>query len=208
MEGAGYLATLLLALSLMVNNDLRFRWLNSGGCVAFIIYGLLIGAVPVVLTNTLLLGINAYALFKIYRRTEDFDLLEFHPDSNIVAKFLRFYADEIRTYFPAFRLEQPANAVRFMVLRDMAIANVFVAELQGDGSAIVRINYTVARFRDYKVGRFIFEKEYRYLLSKGINKLVYTEVINKEHREYLHRMRFQSEELGGQTCMVKYLNEA
>src|SRR5688572_17319812 len=60
IEGFGYLASLLLALSLMVNNDLRFRWLNSGGCVAFIIYGVLINAIPIILTNTGLLLINLY----------------------------------------------------------------------------------------------------------------------------------------------------
>jgi hypothetical protein len=90
VQATGYLASLLLALSLMVTNDLRFRWLNTGGYLSFNVYGLLIVAFPFILTNTLLLFINLFALVKIYRKKEDFDLLEFESDATLIAKFLRF----------------------------------------------------------------------------------------------------------------------
>lgn len=205
IQVAGYLASLLLALSLLVTNDLRFRWLNTGGCLAFIVYGILLNAFPIILTNTLLFFINVFALVKIYRRKEDFDLLEFNPDASLVHKFLRFYAADISTYFPHFQLGEAGNAIRFVVLRDMALANVFVATLSDDGTATVQFNYTVPKYRDYKVGRFIFEKERDYLLSKGIRKLVYTEVANKGHREFLHRMGFVPETANGKELVVKML---
>jgi hypothetical protein len=66
----GYLASLLLALGLMVNNDLRFRWLNTGGNIAFITYGTIINAIPVILTNVILLCINVFYLYRIYNRKE------------------------------------------------------------------------------------------------------------------------------------------
>ncbi|HET7898200.1 MAG TPA: YgjV family protein, partial [Flavisolibacter sp.] len=97
---AGYLASLLLALSLIVTNDLRFRWLNTGGCLAFIVYGALISAFPIILTNGILFFINVFALVKIYRKKEAFDLLDFEPDAALVHKFLRFYEADIKTYFP------------------------------------------------------------------------------------------------------------
>ncbi|HET7899273.1 MAG TPA: hypothetical protein VFL47_16415 [Flavisolibacter sp.] len=202
---SGYLASLFLALSLMVTNDLRFRWLNTGGCLAFIVYGALISAFPVILTNGILFFINVFALVKIYRKKEAFDLLEFEPGAALVHKFLRFYEADIKTYFPAFRLEENENDLRFVVLRDMAIANVFVATLAEDGTALVKFNYTIPKFRDYKVGRFLFEKEKDYLPSKGVKKLVYTDVFNKGHREFLERMGFQKETVNGTEGMVKYL---
>ena len=58
VHGSGYLASILLAISLMVNNDLKFRWLNTFGCLSFILYGIFIQAMPVILTNSLLLLIN------------------------------------------------------------------------------------------------------------------------------------------------------
>jgi len=205
IQAAGYLASLLLALSLIVTNDLRFRWLNTGGCLAFIVYGLLIGAFPIMLTNGILFFINLFALVKIYRKQEDFDLLEFKPDATLIAKFLRFYEADIRTYFPHYRLEEKENEIRFVVLRDMVLANVFVAALSEDGSGVVKFNYTVPKYRDYKVGRFIFEKERDYLLSKGIKKLLYTEVANSGHRAFLEKMGFQKESRDGQEYLVKYL---
>jgi hypothetical protein len=191
IQSFGYLASLLLGLSLLVNNDLKFRWLNTGGCAAFIVYGVLIGAFPIILTNTVLFGINLYALFKIYRKTEDFDLLEFGTDATLIKKFLTFYAKDIHGYFPGFKLEEAAHSIRFVVLRDVVVANVFVATLLDDGTAEVQLNYTIPQYRDYKVGRFIFEKEKDYLLSKGVKKLVYKNVTNKSHQQFLTVMGFE-----------------
>lgn len=206
IQVTGYLASLLLALSLLVTNDLRFRWLNTGGCLAFIVYGILIGAFPIILTNTLLLFINLFALLKIYRRTEDFELLEFGPDAVLMAKFLRYYETDFKTYFPHFRLEESSNNdVRFMVLRNMELANVFLATVTPDGTAVVKCNYTIPKFRDYKVGRFIFDKEKDFLLSKGIKRIVYSEVLNKGHEEFLGRMGFREEAQAEKVRFVKSL---
>jgi hypothetical protein len=188
----GYLASVLLALSLLVNNDLRFRWLNTFGCLAFIIYGVLIHAFPILLTNSLLLVINLFYLFKIYRyrAEEDFDLIPFQPGDLIVKKFLSFYSKDIEAYFPRYRQEDAANDIRFVVLRDMAIANIFIAHVSPEGNAEVKINYTVPKFRDYKVGRFIFDKEKNYLLSKNVKQVSYTTVDNKKHEDFLKTIGF------------------
>lgn len=186
----GYFASLLLGLSLLVTNDLKFRWLNTAGCLSFIVYGVFLEAVPLVLTNTVLLLINLYGLYKIYRKTEDFDLLEFSTDAALIKKFLSFYAKDVNAYFPHFKMEEAADAIRFVVLRDVVLANVFVALPGAGGTAEVLLNYTVPRYRDYKVGRFIFEKEKAYLLAKGIRKLVYRNVANKSHLHFLTEMGF------------------
>lgn len=196
IQSFGYLASLLLGLSLLVSNDLKFRWLNTGGCLAFIVYGVLIGAVPIVLTNTVLLLINLYGLFKIYRKTEDFDLLEFGTDATLIKKFLRFYAADVKAYFPDFTLEDATDSIRFVVLRDVVVANAFVATLPEEGTAEVQLNYTVPKYRDYKVGRFIFEKEKACLLSKGVKKLVYKTVSNKSHLRFLEVMGFEQKPEG------------
>ena len=204
IEGFGYLASLLLALSLLVTNDLKFRWLNTGGCLAFIVYGILIQAFPIILTNTILLLINLYSLLKIYKRKEAFDLLEFEGGNPLVEKFLGFYEADIQSYFPAFE-EPEKDCICFMELRDMAIANVFVASVK-EGIAEVKLNYTVPKYRDYKVGRFIFEKEKDYLISKGIRKLVYNEVANRSHKHFLEVMGFVNETKPGKPRFVKQLD--
>ena len=72
----------------------------------------------------------------------------------------------------------------------MAIANLFVATLTKNGNAIVEINYTEAKYRDYKTGSFIFFKEKQYLLQKGINNVVYENVFNKKHLDFIKIMGF------------------
>lgn len=86
----GYLASLLLALGLLVNNDLKFRLLNTAGNIAFIIYGVVLGAMPIILTNSILLAINLYYLYKIYNRKEYFELLEFSSGGIMIDRFLSF----------------------------------------------------------------------------------------------------------------------
>jgi hypothetical protein len=201
----GYTATLLLAISLLVNNDIRFRWTNSFGSIAFVLYGISLHALPVILTNGLLLCINVFYLVKIYRTHEDFDLAEFHSGDQIVKKYYSFHKNDIKKFFPDFTLEENEKELRFVVLRDLAFANIFVAHIADDGSAYVKINYTVPKYRDLKVGRFIFEKEKRYLINKGIKKIVYKSVFNKNHEHFLKVMGFEKTTTGNEECYSKIL---
>lgn len=199
----GYLATLLLALGLIVNNDIKFRWLNAGGCLAFIIYGTVLNAIPVILTNGILLVINIFYLYKIYNRKELFEIIEFTPGSILVDRFLSFYQSDIAAFFPDFKREQLEGNLNFVVLRDLVIANIFSVTISENGKAEVRINYTVSKYRDYKVGRFIFDKEKQYLLSKGVNKLVYSKVSHRNHEKFLNVMGFSKELVNSRECYVK-----
>ncbi|MEP6673730.1 MAG: hypothetical protein ABJA78_01190 [Ferruginibacter sp.] len=188
----GYLASLLLIIALLVNNDLQFRWFNTFGNVSFIIYALVFHAFPVLLTNGILLSINLYYLVKVYSRKEYFDLLEFKGDEKQLDKFMGFYQEDIALYFPGVSAEQMKGNLNFAVTRDLVIANIFSASLDDKGNATVLINYTVKKYRDYKIGRFIFDKEKQYLVSKGIKRIVYTSVFNKKHLAFLKVMEFAS----------------
>lgn len=201
----GYLASLMLILALIVNNDLKFRWYNLVGNIAFIVYGVILMAVPVLITNGILLFINIYYLQKVYRQKENFDLIEFLGEEKLAVKFLRFYADDIRAYFPAFEQQQLKNQLNFVVLRDLVIANMFSAHITPDGDAQVQLNYTVPRYRDYKIGRYLFEQEKQFLINKGIRRIVYTRVDNKHHRQFLQVMGFHEEQIDGMVCMTKHL---
>ncbi len=201
----GYLATLLLALGLLVNSDIKFRWLNASGNITFITYGVLLNAVPVILTNALLLCINAYFLFRIYNRKELFEIMEFGTGSIMVERFLQFYKNDIEKYFPSFKKEELEGKLNFVVLRDLVIANAFSTKVSSDGTAEVILNYTVAKYRDYKVGHFIFQKEKQFLLSKGIKKICYKSVSNKQHEKFLVKMGFKKETINAQKCLIKLL---
>jgi hypothetical protein len=199
----GYLATIFLALSLLVSNDLQFRWFNTLGCLSFIVYGALIGAFPVILTNTILLVINIYHLVKVYRyrAEEDFDLIPYSAGDPLVRKFLSFYDRDVQAYFPHYTEGEDEN-LRFFVLRDMAIANVFAASVEDGGTLTVHLNYTVPKYRDFKVGRFLFDKGRSFLERQNVRRIVYKQVAHPGHAQFLRKMGFVQE--GGR--YVKHLS--
>ena len=201
----GYIASFFLACSLLVTQALKFRWLNILGNLFFITYGVLILAWPVILANGILLAINIYQLFRLYLSKESFEMLPFEKEGVLLQKFVEFYKKDIADYFPDFAFNQDSSKVSFVVIRDLVVANLFVAKLHPDGNAIVEINYTVAKYRDYKTGRFIFEREKEHLLERGVKKIVYEKMNNKNHLHFLKVMGFEKQEIQGKSCLVKSL---
>lgn len=199
----GYFAFLFLAVSLWVSNDIKFRWINSLGCLSFVFYGILIHAFPIVLTNSVLLAINSYFLFKIYRKQEKFELVEFTKDAALIPRFLSFYQKDIQAYFPDFIMGENKEEIKFVVLRDIVVANIFVATVDTDGNAFVKINYTVPKYRDYKVGRFLFDEGKEFLLSRGIKRIIYLQVDNMQHEKFLKVVGFKNENYENRRCFVK-----
>ncbi len=192
----GYLASLFLIIALLVNGDIKFRIYNILGTISFIIYGIIFSAWPVLLTNVILFFINIYYLRKLYAHKEDFELIEFNGDEKLAIKFLHFYAEDIKTYFRDFKEAQLKGDLNFVVLRDLVIANIFSAQILENGDAVVALNYTTKKYRDFKVGKFIFEKERQFLILKGINSIVYKHVANKSHIHYLKTLGFEENEGG------------
>ena len=166
------------------------------------VYGTLIHAFPVIIANTVLLGINIYQLIRMYKYDEIFHLIEVQPEDKIIESFVSFYKEDIKNYFPNYNITSTENKICFVVLRDMAIANLFVATLTNNGNAVVEINYTEAKYRDYKTGNFIFFKEKQYLQQKGINNVVYENVFNKKHLDFIKVMGFKEQVIDNKNCWV------
>ncbi|QSX29374.1 MULTISPECIES: YgjV family protein [Shewanella] len=66
-EWVGYLASVVVAISLMMANIKKLRWWNLLGAALFVAYGLAIAAYPVALVNFFIVLIDAYYLVKLYK---------------------------------------------------------------------------------------------------------------------------------------------
>ncbi|WP_373316312.1 YgjV family protein [Shewanella schlegeliana] len=66
-EWVGYLASVVVAISLMMSNIKKLRWWNLVGAALFVAYGLAIDAIPVALVNFFIVLIDAYYLVKLYK---------------------------------------------------------------------------------------------------------------------------------------------
>lgn len=64
IEILGYVAMVLVAGSFLLKDVVKLRLVNSVGAVCFVIYGLLIGSVPVAGLNIFVVCVNAYYIMK------------------------------------------------------------------------------------------------------------------------------------------------
>jgi hypothetical protein len=67
IEILGYVASVMVAISLMMKDIILLRWINFVGCALFAAYGYAIDAWPVAGMNAFVACINIYHLVKIYR---------------------------------------------------------------------------------------------------------------------------------------------
>ncbi|MBS1764887.1 MAG: hypothetical protein JSS90_07990 [Bacteroidetes bacterium] len=186
----GYLASAFLAVSLVVTNAFKFRWYSLGGQVTFIIYGLMINAMPVVIANAILLVINIFQMVRLYRSREAFDLVQIDTQDELISCFIKRNGKDLESYFPAFKNEADINNKAFITLRDLSIANLFIIRISDEGQAQVMVNYTIPKYRDYKVGRFIFEQEKNRLQAQGVKKITYNQVAHPGHAKFLTMLGF------------------
>jgi len=61
-EIIGYAASLFVLLSFFNKNLRNLRLVNSVGCALFVAYGILLGSIPIIVTNVAILLVNAYYL--------------------------------------------------------------------------------------------------------------------------------------------------
>lgn len=69
-EWVGYLASVVVAISLMMADIKKLRWWNLIGAALFVAYGMAIEAIPVALVNFFIVLIDAYYLVKLYREPQ------------------------------------------------------------------------------------------------------------------------------------------
>jgi uncharacterized protein with PQ loop repeat len=59
----GYLASIIMLISMSMSSMKMFRYINSISCIMFVIYALLRNDTPIVILNIIVILINIYHLF-------------------------------------------------------------------------------------------------------------------------------------------------
>lgn len=188
VEGVGYLASLLVVLSLTRTRVLWLRILGLGGSTVFTIYGFLIGSWPLVITNSLLMVINLWHLWRILSGREEFSILEVDSDSAYLLRFLEFHADDIAAAQPDFSGVRQGDTI-VMVLRDM-VPTVVVIGRPRDGAFRVYLDYAIPSYRDFKGSRWLYEHRVDFFDRLQVDTVVATGVTDLQ-RSYLRRAGFR-----------------
>ncbi|SDZ63749.1 inner membrane protein [Evansella caseinilytica] len=206
LEWLGYLASLIVLISLLMSSIIKLRWINLIGSSIFSLYGFLIGALPVGLMNLGIALINVYYLVKIYSAKESkeyFKILPAEESSQYLKYFLTYYQKEIDKYAGKTAFQINESKVSFFILRNMVPAGLFIASKKSDTILEVELDFVIPEYRDFKIGNYIYENRKDYFLEKGFTKFVSSST-NDEHTDYLKKIGFkQTADDGGKARFEK-----
>lgn len=190
-EAIGYLASALVVVSLLMGSVLRLRLIGLVGAVVFSVYGVLIGSLPVLLTNAVIIVVHTAHLVRLLRdKAADayFEVMRWPTDGIYLPRFLAFHAADIARSQPSFDGLRPDH-LAWVVLRDAEPVGVVLARRDGSDSAHIDLDYVTPAHRDFTAAHALFEDSDAFG-AEGITQV--TALGETElHRRYLERMGFQ-----------------
>ncbi len=188
-EIVGYAGSTLVVVSLMMRSILRLRLIGLAAAVTFLVYGFMIDAIPIVITNIVVIGVQGFFIRKLTAHHETFSVLRVRPESLYLERFLEFHTDEIQRFQPGFQYRPAADTMTVFILRDMLPAGLLIGRPHKDGSVEVELDYVIPQYRDLKLGRFVYSARAG-VFSGGLPTCVWSRRWSERHDSYLERMGF------------------
>ena len=193
LQWIGYTASVIIALSMTMSSIVKFRWINLVGAITFSAYGFLIGALPVGFLNGFIVLVDIYYLIEIYGKKEIFEILEIRPENYYLIRFIEFHNDEIQKFFPGFTYKPDMNTVSFFILRNMAVAGLYLAHREEGNVLKVGLDYVIPEYRDFKNGKYVYLRLRDRFIKDGFTKVI-TEGNSIEYIKYLEKLGFKENE--------------
>ena len=191
-EIIGYAGSVVILISLLMKSLVKLRWINAIGSLLLSLYGFLIRAWPVFAINAVIVGIDAWYLIQMTRCRDYFELVPL-PDIGpaYFRKFFLYYEMDIQRFFPNVRFEDLSAIETYLLFRNMLPVGFFAIRPEGNEARIVA-DYVIPEYRDFKVGRFLYEIKRMYFKEKGIKSFV-AETDLPVHQCYLIRNGFHAD---------------
>lgn len=187
----GYAGSILIAVSITMNNIWKLRWINLFGAGTFAVYGLVVQAYPVFALNSFITFVDVYYLIQMSRKKDYFTLTDVPEGSYLfLQKFLQFYREDIRSYFPGFNWAELPNPQCVFILRNLIPVGLFIYEPHPDGVAEIHLDYVRPEYRDLKNAHFLYSAQKENLNAKGLFTFVTRSSI-KAHQSYLEKLGFE-----------------
>lgn len=187
VELIGYVASILVVTSLAMTSVVKLRFISLAGSIAYVIYGLMLPAIPVVLANAIIAVLNVWYLTKEFSSDKKLGAVPIAVDAPFLADFLGAREDDLRKFQPAFTLAGKDSA--WLLTRDGLPAGVLIGRHEGNDLR-VDLDYVTPAYRDSQLGRWLYGPGSKVLRRAGIRRLL-TEPGTPEHRRYLDSMGFK-----------------
>ncbi len=187
LEWFGYLASVVVLVSLAMRSIAKLRWINLAGSLLFAAYGFLIGSIPTGALNIGIAGINAYFLFKIYSTGEELVLIEANLASPYFRHFWNTNRGEILRLFGDVPLSSDKRA--FYFLRNNITAGILVGHEMDDTDFCIDIDFVTREYRDFKLGRYFIAGGRLATVMPRMHRLR-ARPSSAIHRRYLKKLGF------------------
>jgi hypothetical protein len=185
----GYAASALVVFSLTMTSVVRLRAIGLLGSTTFLAYGLLLGSVPIVVTNLAVGAVHTWFLRQELGLKRDLGASRIDPTSPFLADFIDFHLDDIHRFQPDVTMPLPAECTfSLLLLRDGLPAGALVGCQRGE-QLDVTLDYVMRAYRDSRLGRWLFGPGSRAFRDAGITRLV-TAPGSDAHRAYLEDAGF------------------
>ena len=131
-ELIGYLASALVVVSLAMTSVVRLRAISLAGSVVFVVYGALIGSVPIMITNVAIACLNIWFLRNELGGRRALGAVVVPVDSPFLVDFLHYHLGDIHRFQPDFESPPPADdVVALLLMRDGLPAGALVGRRRG-----------------------------------------------------------------------------
>jgi len=190
LDWIGYLGSLVVLISLMMSSIKKLRWINLVGAVIFAFYGFMIASIPTGFMNVGIAVIDIVFLVMMYKQKDYFRVLPIPEPTEYLKQFFKFYKNDIEQFQALDEEALNKASVKFYVLRNMTPASVFIAEKYDENTLEIKLDYAVPMYRDFKIGKFVYENQKEYFSGLGYSKfIVFSD--KKEHINYMKKMGFK-----------------
>jgi hypothetical protein len=191
IELIGYLASALVAVSLVMTNVWRLRLLNFIGASVFVVYGVAGRVYPVIAVNLFIAAVDLYYIMRMSTGKDIFKFMPVDAGDPLLDNFLAYHARDIRKFFPDFSIKKIAGARCVFILRNLMPVGLFVYT-EAAGSALIHLDYVITDYRDLKNARYLYNrpqnradfKDLQYFTAAGASPA---------HASYLRKIGFSED---------------
>ncbi len=195
VEAVGYVASALVVVSLAMTSVVRLRTISLAGSVVFVAYGVLIGSVPLVVTNSAIAVLNLWFLRSELGLHRDLGVTVVPHDSPFLADFVHFHLADIRRFQDVVEVPSdgfPPETFALVLNRDGLPAGVVVGR-RDDDRLVVQIDHVLRAYRDSRLGSWLYGAGAAVFRDHGFRTIVATPGTGPDgevHRQYLERVGF------------------
>ena len=189
LQVVGYFSTLLILISFLMTSVLKLRVVNLIGSAIFVVFAFLTKSYPTAIMNVGLCIINIYFILRLLRSKRLTLMLPISLDSAYLRAFEELYREDIHKYFPDFDLTDNRADTAYFVYYDMDPVGLTMGRRTGDGALELLLDYTIPKYRDASVGRFL----YPHLLGEEGFTALECRKATPYHEKYLHKVGFRKD---------------